>query len=110
MSFDDITATAIIITKKPFPFPLVLLGLWCLLNLLDVMLTWVAFQWGGGEFGLLRYVCRSWLDFVIIKAVFPPLVGVVLTIRRMYRVMTIITIAMALVCIWNAWCIIQQFI
>ncbi len=94
---------------KPFPFALVLLGLWCMVNILDLILTWIAFQWGGGEFGLLRYVCDSWRDFVIVKAVFPPLVGVVLTVRRMHRVMSLLTLAMTLACLWNAWCIYQQF-
>ncbi|MDP2322637.1 MAG: hypothetical protein Q8N51_01230 [Gammaproteobacteria bacterium] len=83
--------------------------LWCLLNILDLLLSWVAFQWGGGEFGLLRYISTDWSDFAAIKILMPPLIGGLLMVRRKYTCLSVLTIAIAMVSLWNAWAIFRQF-
>ncbi len=89
--------------------PWILFGTWCGVNVLDMLLSWCAFQWGCGELSSLQYFQNSLPAFVALKMFWTAFLGGGFMYRRKYLWLCVATAFITGVCIWNALCIFRQF-
>ena len=85
-----------------------LFTMWIVFNLVDVAISWLAMQFGASEIGLLYQISGSWWSLVINKMVFVLLIGGVLVYARKNSWLSLLSLGMAGVCIYNGWVFLQQ--
>lgn len=82
--------------------------MWIVFNLVDVAISWLGVQFGASEVGLLYGILGSWRSLVINKMLLALLIGGILVYARKDDWLTLLTLGMAGLCIYNGWTFVQQ--
>lgn len=85
-----------------------LFAMWIVFNLVDVVVSWLATQFGAGEVGVLYRISGSWYGLTMTKMLLVVVVGIALVYFRKNSWLALLTVGMAGLCIYNGWVLLGQ--
>ena len=82
--------------------------LWLILNIMDIVISWLATRAGALEVGLLYQLYGTWLATSINKMMLVILIGVILVYFRRNNWLSLLNLGMLGLCFYNGYVLIHQ--